>query len=81
VTTLPRGAAPRQKTDRPISPEHLRRLRLIVVERGSVHGTHTILRTSPDVVADALTGKPFRTKTIEKLEGAIDAHLAKEATP
>jgi hypothetical protein len=81
MTAMPRGAKPRPRTDRPISPEHLRRLRAIVVEAGSVHGAHRLLRTSPDVVEDALTRKIFRTRTIENLEARIDEHIAQEPGP
>jgi hypothetical protein len=66
----------RRPVDRRISPEHLRRLRAIVVRAGSVHAAFGLLKTSPDVVADALTGKTFQAKTIAKLEAAIDAHVA-----
>ncbi len=58
---------------RRISGEHLSRLRALIARIGSVHAVFPLLRTSPDVVADALTFGIFRAKRAEALEARIDA--------
>ena len=57
---------------RRISPEHLSRLRVIVSRAGSIHAAFPLLKTSPDVVADALTQAVFRARTAAALEEKID---------
>jgi hypothetical protein len=58
---------------RPISPQHLAYLRILVAHVGSVRAVSRFLKTSPEVVADALTCAIFRAKGAEAIEGRIAA--------
>ena len=58
---------------RSLSPEHVSRLRALVSHVGSIHAIFPRLKTSPDVVSDALTEGRFRAQRADALEAKIDA--------